>query len=62
MRMAPDHFLRDRVNDPAEIKESFFLGDPRLKNDLEQEIAQFLLQIPHISARNGICDHRLPRL
>jgi hypothetical protein len=23
MRMAPDHFLRDRVNDPAEIKESF---------------------------------------
>jgi hypothetical protein len=52
----PDHFLRDRLDHVAEIEMPALLGNAGLKNNLEEEIAQFLLEIPHIPARDGVGD------
>ena len=56
MRMAADHFLRDRLDDAAEVKGALFLGDARVKGDLQQKIAQLLAQIDKIVARDRVGD------
>jgi hypothetical protein len=56
MRMAPNHLICNRFNHAAEIKKTEFLGDASLKHNLEQQIAQFILEIWHIVSRDGVGD------
>ena len=56
MRMAADHLLRDRLDDAAEVEGARFLGDARVKDDLQQKIAQLLAQIDKIVALDRVGD------
>ena len=48
--------MRDRLDHVAEIEMPALLGNAGLKNNLEEEIAQFSLEIPHIPERDGVGD------
>ena len=56
VRVAADHFRRDRLDDVAESECTLLLGHARVIDDLQQEIAQLVLQIGKIVARDGVGD------
>src|SRR5690606_19822081 len=54
MRMPRFHLVGDRACNVFERKVSSFFGDPRMKDDLEQQVAELATQLVDITARNGI--------
>ncbi len=56
MRMPPDHFSRNSLDDVPESKCVLLLGHAGVKYHLQQEIAEFVLEIVEIIARDGV-DH-----
>ncbi len=54
MRMAADQFFAHAGRHVVEIEQAHFFGDARMKNHLEQQVAQFLLQVAQIVALDGI--------
>ena len=56
MRMPADELFGDRLDHVAEIERALFLGHAGVEDDLEQEIAQFFLEIGEIVARDGVGD------
>ncbi len=49
MRMAADEFAGDRLDDAAQIEMAGLLGEAGVKDDLQQEIAEFVAQIGKIA-------------
>jgi hypothetical protein len=45
VRMSSHKLFRDAARDIFECKLSTFMGDLRMENDLQQKIAEFLLQV-----------------
>ena len=56
MRMAPDELSCDGLDHIAEREGPLFLGHAGMENHLEQQIAQFVLQIREIAALDGVHD------
>ncbi len=56
MRMAPDQFLVDRLDDVAEIERALLLRHARVEDDLEQEIAELFAQVIEVAARDRVSD------
>ena len=54
MRMAADHLGGNGLHDVAEGELSGLLGHPRMVDDLQQKVAEFLAQVIGIAARYGI--------
>jgi hypothetical protein len=52
--MAADKLLSNRLYDIAEGERVLFLGHPGVKYDLQQEIAEFFLEIGQIAARDRV--------
>jgi hypothetical protein len=52
--MAPDHLGRDRLDHIGEGKRAFLLGHARVIDDLQQQIAQLLLERPHVLALDRV--------
>ena len=51
MRMPPDQLFGDRLHDVGKRERALLLGHPGVKHDLQQQIAQLVLQIREIVAR-----------
>jgi len=56
MRMAPLHFVGDRLRDIVETKKTGFLSHAGMEHDLEQEIAELVFERRHVAALNGVGD------
>src|SRR3569833_4398506 len=56
MRMPPDHLARDRLDHVAEGECVYLLGHTRMKHDLQQQVAQFVLEVMELAARDRISD------
>ncbi len=56
MRVSPDHLGVDRIDHVAERKSALFLGHARMKHHLQQQIAEFLLEVLEIISRDGVGD------
>ena len=56
MGVTADHFRRDRGNDIAEIEQVALLGHAGMKHDLKQQVAEFVFQIDHVAAGDGVGD------
>ena len=56
MRMAPHHLVGDRRGDVVEGEMPGFLGHAGVEHDLQQQIAQFVLQRRHVVALDRIGD------
>ena len=54
--MATLHLVADRGNDVVEAEQTGFLGDATVEDDLQQKIAEFVFQIGHVTARDGVGD------
>ena len=54
MRMAADQLGGDGLDHVAEIEGALFLGHAGVEDDLEQQIAQFVLEVGEIAARDGV--------
>ena len=54
--MAPDQFSRYCLDDVREREQVRFLSEPRMVDDLEQEIAEFILEGGHVVTLDGIGD------
>jgi hypothetical protein len=52
--MASHHLAADRIDDLGESEAILLLGHARVIDDLQQEIAEFLAQIAHVAAFNGL--------
>ena len=56
MRMAADHLARDRLDDAAEVEAPFLLRHPRMKDHLQQQVAEFVAQVAEIAALDRVGD------
>jgi hypothetical protein len=56
MRMPADEFCGEHLDHIAEIERAQFFGHAGVEDHLEEEIAQFLLEIGEIVARDGVGD------
>ena len=56
MRMAADHLVVDRLGHVGEGEGASLLGHARMKDHLEQQVAQLLLQIAQVAALDGVGD------
>ena len=56
MRMPGDHFGGDRLHDVAEIEQPAFLGHAGVEDDLEQQVAQLVLQVGPVLVLDGAGD------
>ena len=56
MGMPADHLGRDRLDDAAEIERALLLGHPRVEDDLQQQVAEFVAQLAEVAARDGVGD------
>ena len=52
--MPAGQFFRDGPRDRVKIELALFLRQARLKHDLEQQITEFFLQLPHIALADRI--------
>ena len=56
MRMAADHLLRHTIDHIREREGAFLLGHTRVIDDLEQQIAELLLEIDPVAALDRVGD------
>ena len=56
MGMAADQFAGDGFDHAAEVEQPDLLRDPRVEDDLQQQVAQLVPQLLSISALNGVGD------
>ena len=56
VRMAADQLARDALDDVAEIERAGLLGHPGMEHDLEQQVAELVLQVEKIAARDRLGD------
>ena len=56
MRMAANELLGDGLDHVAERERALFLRHAGVKHDLQQQVAQFVLEIGKVAARNGVGD------
>lgn len=56
MRMAPLELVADRGHDIAEAEETALLGDQRVENDLQLEVAKLVGERRHVVARDRVGD------
>ena len=56
MRVAAHHLVGDRLGDAVEIEQPGFLGHARVKDDLEQQVAQLVLKRRHVAALDRVGD------
>jgi len=56
VRMPADHFPANRFNDVAKAECVLLLGHPGVIDDLEQEVAEFVLEVIEIVAANRVGD------
>ena len=56
MRMPADHLVRDRAHHIREGEGPGLLGHPGVIDGLEQQVAQFVAQIGHVAALDGVGD------
>ncbi len=56
MRVAAHHLVGDRLGHIVEIEQPRFLGHAGVKYDLEQQIAELVLQRCQIAARDRVGD------
>ena len=54
--MSSDHLAADRLDHVAERKRLLLLGHAGVKNHLQQEIAELVLEIVEIAAGDGVHD------
>ncbi|MCY1242164.1 hypothetical protein D9M72_551090 [compost metagenome] len=54
MRMAADHLARHRFDDVAKGKVAGFLRHPGMEHHLQQQIAEFVAEVVHVAALDGI--------
>ena len=54
--MAADHLLGDMAGDGLEIEGVAFFCEPRVKDDLEQQVAQLVLEGVEVVLRDGVGD------
>src|SRR5262249_48333792 len=54
VRMTPDQLGGQRLNDIAEIESAFLLRHAGVKNHLQEQVAQFVLQARQIVARDSV--------
>ena len=52
--MAADHLGRDRLDDIAEGEHASFFGHTGMKDDLQEEVAEFVLQVHQVVAGDRI--------
>jgi hypothetical protein len=45
MRVPPDQFSGDRLDDTAEVEGVLLLGHARVEDDLKQQVAEFVTQV-----------------
>ena len=56
MRVAPDHFVDDGGGDVVDIEMTGFSGHLSVEDDLQQQIAQFVLQLGHVAVGDRLGD------
>ena len=56
VRMPAPHLVGDRFDDPVEIECATLLGHARMEHDLQQQVAEFVAQVGHVIAIDGIGD------
>jgi hypothetical protein len=56
VRMAADHLVGDRCDDVGDREMAGFFGDARMEHDLKQQVAELVLEIRHIGARDRVGD------
>ena len=56
VRMAADQLGRDALDDVAEIERAGLLGHPGVEHDLEQQVAELVLEVEKIAARDRVGD------
>jgi hypothetical protein len=56
MRMPPDQLLGDRLHDVRKRERALLLGHPGVKHDLQQQIAELVLQVVEIAAADRVGD------
>ena len=56
VRMAADHLFGDRLDDIAEGEFASLFSHLRVIDDLQEQVAQFVAQIVHVAARDGVGD------
>ncbi len=56
MWMPADELFGDRFDHTAEIERTLFLGHAGVEDDLEEEIAELVLEVGKVFARNGVGD------
>jgi hypothetical protein len=56
MRMAPDHLLADRLHHIRKSEAALLLGDLRVVDHLQQQVAQLLAKLLHVLVLDRLCD------
>ena len=56
MRVAADHLVADRLGDVVEGEGPGLLGHAGMEHDLQQQVAEFVLQFVQIAALDGVDD------
>ena len=56
MRMTPDHFFGDGLGHVGEGEQAGLFRDARVIDHLEEEIAEFVLQVRHVRALDRVGD------
>ena len=62
MRVPANQFPGDGLGNILKVKIAVFAGQMRMKNNLEQQIAKLIPQLPHIAVGDRIRDVLNPRL
>src|SRR3546814_10441541 len=56
VRVAALHLVADRGRDIGEVEQAGFLGHAGMEDDLEEQIAEFVLEIGHVTACDRVGD------
>src|SRR3989304_2009341 len=54
VRMPANELFSKRLDDVAEIESAFLFGHARVEHDLEQEVAELVLEVVAVAARNRV--------
>jgi hypothetical protein len=56
VRVAAHHLVVDRLGDRGEVERALFLGHARVEHHLQQQVAEFLLQVGEVAALDRVGD------